>query len=65
MQVTITLEKDQVTKIFQASEVLFLSDWMSLMAEATRSEYNNVINVAVEHANGSMSWSCDPDDVSW
>lgn len=57
MQVTITLEKNKVTKVFQASEVLFISDWLDLVTEVTRSEYTNVAGVAVEHHNGEMSWS--------
>ena len=61
MKVTILLESDNSFKTFHSDKILFLSDWLSAVNEATQSEFKGIESIAAEHTDGSISWS-DPDE---
>lgn len=57
MKVTITLENENTTATFTSKKVLFLSDWLSVVNDATQSEFKGIESIAAEHTDGSVSWS--------
>lgn len=57
MKVTITFENGHNSKTFISNKVLFLSDWLTVVDDATRSEFLGTEGIACERSNGQVVWS--------
>ncbi len=62
MQVDIVMTSNGITKTISA-DVDYLEDWLYLLSEATRSEWNQVESIAAEKSDGKVVWSCEADDL--
>ena len=61
MKVTICFEGENTTNTFESTNVLFLTDWLTVVNEATRSEFKGIEGIAAEHSGGLISWSKDDE----
>lgn len=63
MKVTITFESENRSKTFVSHKVLFLSDWLTVVDDATRSEFKDIQGIAAEHSGGLIAWSKEEEEL--